>query len=150
MALREKKVVLLVGCLHRLDRRIDLEYLDMGEFAELCSADFELGVVRNGLSAAVETYDPQKQMVVLWVAACGFLGVLTVPIVPDFGVCKQLGADHAQQRTLQLALDVVDEQVDEAALAAAQAEMAKAEQKLAAKETSKTATEQAKPTAAAN
>ena len=92
----------------RLDRRIDLEYLDMGEYAELCKSDFELGIVREGLKSAVESYDPQTQMVVLWVAACGFLGVLTVPIVPDFGVCKALGADHAKQRTIQLALDVVD------------------------------------------
>ena len=103
-----------------LDRRIELEYLDLGEFAELCTHDFELGVIRNGLVAAVETYDPQKQVVVLWLAACGYLGVLTVPIVPDFGVCQVLGADHANNRTLQLALDVQDE---EGEAEAAQAEM---------------------------
>jgi len=103
-----------------LDRRIELEYLDMGEFAELCTHDFELGVIRNGLVAAVESYDPNTQMVVLWLAACGYLGVLTVPIVPDFGVCEILGADHATQRTLQLALDVLDE---EGEAEAAQAEM---------------------------
>lgn len=92
----------------RLDRRIDLEYLDMGEYAELCKSDFELGAVRDGLVSAVDSYDPKTQMVVLWLAACGYLGVVVVPIVPDFGVCKSLGADHAQQRTIQLALDVVD------------------------------------------
>jgi hypothetical protein len=103
-----------------LDRRIELEYLDLGEFAELCTSDFELGVIRNGLVSAVETYDPQQQIVVLWLAACGFLGVLTVPIVPDFRVCQALGADHAQKRTIQLALDVMDE---EGEAEAAQAEM---------------------------
>lgn len=104
----------------RLDRRIELEYLDLGEFAELCASDFELGIIRSGLVSAVETYDPQQEVVVLWLAACGYLGVLTVPIVPDFKVCQVLGDDHAQQRTLQLALDVLDE---EGEAEAAQAEM---------------------------
>jgi hypothetical protein len=107
-----------------LDRRIELEYLDLGEFAELCNSDFELGVIRTGLVAAVEAYDPHTQMVVLWLAACGYLGVLTVPIVPDFGVCQVLGADHAKQRTIQLAMDVMDE---EGEAEAAQAEMLAAE-----------------------
>jgi hypothetical protein len=116
----------------RLDRRIDLEYLDMGEYAELCKSDFELGAVRDGLVSAIDSYDPQKQMVVMWVAACGYLGVLIVPIVPDFGVCKVLGADHAKQRTIQLALDVVDSPedlaaLDEAAKAQAQDLLAKME-----------------------
>jgi hypothetical protein len=104
----------------RLDRRIELEYLDLGEFAELCASDFELGIIRSGLVSAVETYDPQQEVVVLWLAACGYLGVLTVPIVPDFKVCQVLGDDHAQQRTLQLALDVLDE---EGEAEAAEAEM---------------------------
>ena len=72
--------------------------------------DFELGVVRNGLVTAVETYDPKTQMVVLWLSLCGYLGVLTVPIVPDFGICQKLGVEHAMNRTLQLALDVADEE----------------------------------------
>ena len=89
-------------------------------FCESGTHDFELGVIRNGLVAAVDTYDPQTQVVVLWLAACGYLGVLTVPIVPDFRVCQVLGADHANNRTLQLALDVQDE---EGEAEAAQAEM---------------------------
>ncbi|CAN0375730.1 unnamed protein product, partial [Ectocarpus sp. 13 AM-2016] len=48
----------------RLDRSIILHFLSMGEFVDaVLQDDFELGVIRSPLEAAVESYDTKTEMV---------------------------------------------------------------------------------------
>ncbi|CAM9476552.1 unnamed protein product [Ectocarpus fasciculatus] len=93
----------------RLDRSIILHFLSMGEFVDaVLQDDFELGVIRSPLEAAVESYDTKAEMVVLLRARCGYMAVVVVPLVPGWAVCRQLGLDYKEKDALQLNLDDTD------------------------------------------
>ncbi|CAN0209886.1 unnamed protein product [Ectocarpus sp. 6 AP-2014] len=93
----------------RLDRSIILHFLSMGEFVDaVLQDDFELGVIRSPLEAAVESYDTKAEMVVLFRARCGYMAVVVVPLVPGWAVCRQLGLEYKEKDALQLNLDDTD------------------------------------------
>lgn len=62
-------------------------------------------MIRSPLEAAVENYNPKKEVVVLVRARCGYMAVVVMPLVPDFSVCRQLGVDYLGKDALQLNLD---------------------------------------------
>ncbi|CAM9272845.1 unnamed protein product [Discosporangium mesarthrocarpum] len=89
-----------------LDRSVLLQFLTLGEFVDaVMQEDFELGVIRGPLESAVGCYDPDVEAVVLFRGRCGYMAVLTVPLVPDVFVCRQLGAEYEDKDALQLHLD---------------------------------------------
>lgn len=90
----------------RLNRSVILHFLSMGEFVDaVMQDDFELGVIRSPLEAAVEGYNPKKEVVVLVRARCGYMAVMVIPLVPEWVVCRQLGAEYLEKDALQLNLD---------------------------------------------
>lgn len=62
-------------------------------------------VIRSPLEAAVEGYNPKKEVVVLVRARCGYMAVMVIPLVPEWVVCRQLGAEYLEKDALQLNLD---------------------------------------------
>ena len=91
------------------ERSLLIHYLTLGEYdSEVCRDDFELAIVRPHLKEAVDSYDEEKQIVILTRFRCGNLAVGITPIVPDFAVCRKLGHDYFSESTagaLQLNLD---------------------------------------------
>mmetsp|Transcript_16699 Transcript_16699/g.32431 ORF Transcript_16699/g.32431 Transcript_16699/m.32431 type:complete len:294 (-) Transcript_16699:119-1000(-) len=92
-----------------LRRSVQLQYLTLGEFDGLAfEDDFELAVVRPKLEEALEAYDMQKQVVVVVLLRCGFLACITIPMVPDYSISKQLAAMYQyveMEGPLQLNVD---------------------------------------------
>eukprot|EP00953_Heterococcus_sp_UTEX-ZZ885_P009136 5416-Heterococcus_DN1.PRE.3 len=89
-----------------LNRSLLLHYMTMGEFVDaVMQDDFELMTVRDALETAVKECDPTKELVVLLRARCGYLCVVTMPLVPDIGVCRALATDYIGKEALQLNLD---------------------------------------------
>lgn len=91
-------------------RSVMLHYLTLGEYdRDLCRDDFEMTVVRSELIKALESYDDERQLVLLMKFRCGHLVVGVAPLIPDFGICRKLGmdyyADHSTDASLQLNLD---------------------------------------------
>jgi hypothetical protein len=90
-------------------RSILLHFLTLGEFdAELCRDDFELAAVRTKLQEAIDTYDDEKQVVLLCRFRCGHVALGKAVLVPDYGICKSLGQDYYSENAIgavQLNLD---------------------------------------------
>jgi hypothetical protein len=86
-----------------------LHFLTQGEFdSEVCRDDFELALMRTPLKDAVETYDTEKEVVLLCRFRCGHMALGKAALVPDYGICKKLGQDYYSENTagaLQLNLD---------------------------------------------
>jgi hypothetical protein len=85
-----------------------MHYLTWGEFVSVVlEDDFEYIVAKEPLQAALETYDPEKEYLVLLKLRCGFLTVLRVPLVPGAGPCRKLAEDYqwAEKGSVQLELD---------------------------------------------
>ncbi|CAN0077164.1 unnamed protein product, partial [Hapterophycus canaliculatus] len=62
-------------------------------------------VIRTPLEAAVESYNTKTEIVVLFRARCGYMAVAVLPLVPEWAVCRQLGAEYKEKDALQLNLD---------------------------------------------
>lgn len=92
-------------------RSILLHYLTLGEYdVEVCRDDFELASVRSHLRDAVEQVDGEQEVVVLLRLRCGHVALGVAPLVPDYRVCRKLGADYYAEQAggaLQLNLDDV-------------------------------------------
>jgi hypothetical protein len=92
-----------------LIRSVLLHYLTLGEFdTEVCREDFELAMVRTTLMEAVNSYNSEKEVVLLCRFRCGHLALGKAVLVPDYGICKRLGQDYYANNSsgaLQLNLD---------------------------------------------
>lgn len=72
-----------------------MHFLTIGEYdLELCREDFEITSVRTNLQQAIESYDPEKEVVLLWRLRCGHVALGLAVLVPDVGICKTLGNDY--------------------------------------------------------
>ncbi|GBG26549.1 SET and MYND domain-containing protein DDB_G0277331 [Hondaea fermentalgiana] len=95
-----------------LRRSVQLQYLTLGEFDGLAfEDDFELAAVRPKLEEALEAYEVQTQVVVVIVLKCGFFACVTIPMVPEFAIGKQLAAMYKyveMEGPLQLNVDDSD------------------------------------------
>jgi hypothetical protein len=91
------------------NRAVLIHYLTLGEFdSELCREDFELYHVRARLQEAIDTYDPERHVVLLCRFRDGHMAVGTAVLVPDYGICQKLGQDYYASNdsgALQLNLD---------------------------------------------
>jgi hypothetical protein len=94
---------------HTITRAVLLHFLTLGEFdSEVCREDFELALMRTPLKEAIETYDDEKEVLILCRFRCGNMSLGRAALVPDYGICKQLGRDYYSENTagaLQLNLD---------------------------------------------
>ncbi|KAG5179902.1 hypothetical protein JKP88DRAFT_297774 [Tribonema minus] len=89
-----------------LQRSLVLHYMSPGEFVEaVMQDDFELMTVRTPLEAAIAAADAQREVVVLMRARCGYICVVTMPLVPEIAVCRALAGDYEGRDALQLNLD---------------------------------------------
>lgn len=90
-------------------RSVLVHYLTVGEYdTEICRDDFELAEIRPKLQAAVDAYNVETHVVVLMRFRCGHVGLGTAVLVPDYGICKSLGASYYTDSTagaLQLNID---------------------------------------------
>eukprot|EP00525_Craspedostauros_australis_P007593 CAMPEP_0198135958 /NCGR_PEP_ID=MMETSP1442-20131203/60864_1 /TAXON_ID= /ORGANISM="Craspedostauros australis, Strain CCMP3328" /LENGTH=260 /DNA_ID=CAMNT_0043797151 /DNA_START=28 /DNA_END=810 /DNA_ORIENTATION=- len=76
-------------------RSILMHFLTLGEYdSEVCRDDFEMAEARTKLSQIVEEYDEEKEVVLLYRMRCGHVAVGRAVLVPDYGICKQLGRDY--------------------------------------------------------
>lgn len=96
------------GCM--LHRQVYVHYLALTEWHERCSQNFEMSAVTEQLSAAVNNNDLKRdgRVVVVVLLRCGRLCVLTMPLVPDFGISEKLGGANVKEASsdcLQLNLD---------------------------------------------
>ena len=91
---------------YKLSRSIITEYLTVADYTSRLKENFELGVVLDSLMKSVKMCDEKKEMVGLVIAKCGWLGVIqSIPLVPDFGMCMKLGAEHQKLPQLLLNID---------------------------------------------
>jgi hypothetical protein len=90
-------------------RSLLLHYLTLGEYdTDLCRDDFELTLVRTELQAALSCVENDTHVIVLMRFRCGHVALGIAPLLPDYAVCKKLGADYykdAGSGALQLNLD---------------------------------------------
>jgi hypothetical protein len=91
-------------------RGIMVHYLTLGEYdAELCRDDFELATVRNELTHAVNTYDPQTEVVLLMRFRCGHVAVGKAQFAMPHGSFRTLGTQFfAEQDAACLQLNIDD------------------------------------------
>lgn len=94
---------------HTTTRSVLLHFLTLGEFdSEVCKDDFELALMRTPLKEAVESYETEKEVIILCRFRCGNMALGKAVLVPDYGICKKLGQDYYAENTagaLQLNLD---------------------------------------------
>ena len=94
---------------HTINRSVLLHFLTLGEFdSEVCRTDFELALLRTPLKEAVETYDTEKEVILLCRFRCGNMSIGRATLVPDYRICKKLGQDYYSENSsgaLQLNLD---------------------------------------------
>jgi hypothetical protein len=90
-------------------RSVLIHFLTMGEFdSEVCKEDFELALVRTKLKELVDTYDVEKEVILLFKFRCGHMALGRAVMVPDYQVCQKLGRDYYAETptgALQLNLD---------------------------------------------
>ncbi len=96
-----------------LDRHLEFQYLTLGEFDGLAfEDDFEMAAVRPSLEKALQEYDREKQVVIVFLLRCGYFGCITLPLIPEYGVCKNLASQYAYASLdgpLRLNLDTQDD-----------------------------------------
>mmetsp|Transcript_34078 Transcript_34078/g.80216 ORF Transcript_34078/g.80216 Transcript_34078/m.80216 type:complete len:252 (-) Transcript_34078:527-1282(-) len=92
-----------------ITRSVLLHFLTLGEFdSEVCKDDFELALMRTPLKEAIETYETEKEVILLCRFRCGNMALGKAVLVPDYRICKQLAQDYYAGNTagaLQLNLD---------------------------------------------
>ena len=89
-------------------RMVNLTWLTLVEFDKeviTTTSSFELAILRDQLKLAVEKYDLEKECVVLCRFRCGFLALGVEKLVPDFGVCLEVGKDYVGRAEVGLELD---------------------------------------------
>jgi hypothetical protein len=90
-------------------RSLLIHFLTLGEFdSEVCRDDFELAMMRTALKEAVESYDTEKEAILLCRFRCGHIALGKAVLVPDYTICKKLGEDYYAANpsgALQLNLD---------------------------------------------
>jgi hypothetical protein len=88
------------------ERSALLHWVTMAEYdAEIVPTDAALAAARAPLADAVAAHDDAAEVVVLARAACGFVGVVVTPLVPERRVSLQLAAEYEGREALQLDLD---------------------------------------------
>ena len=76
-------------------RSILMHYLTLGEYdAEVCRDDFEVALVRSHLQSAVEQYNPDQEVIMLWRLRCGHVALGKAELVPNHTICRKLGHDY--------------------------------------------------------
>ena len=92
------------------NRSVLVHFLTVGEYdSEVCRDDFEMATVRSDLVQAVEEYDEEKEVVLLFRFRCGHMSLGKSVLVPDYGVCKKLGMDYfAENDSASLQLNIDD------------------------------------------
>lgn len=92
-----------------ITRSVLIHFLTVGEFdSEVCKEDFELALVRTKLKEVVDTYDQEKEVILLFKFRCGHMALGKAVLVPDYKICKKLGQDYYADNpagALQLNLD---------------------------------------------
>lgn len=92
-----------------MTRSVLIHFLTLGEFdSEVCKEDFEFAMVRTKLKELVETYEEEKEIVLLCKFRCGHMALGKAVLVPDFNICQKLGQDYYAENkagALQLNLD---------------------------------------------
>jgi hypothetical protein len=90
-------------------RAILMHFLTLGEYdSELCRDDFEIALVRGKLQELLDTYDDEKEVILLFRLRCGHVALGKAVLVPDYGICKKLGEDYYANNpagAIQLNLD---------------------------------------------
>jgi hypothetical protein len=94
---------------HTVTRSILLHFLTLGEFdSEVCKEDFELAMMRTPLKDAIDSYETEKEVIILCRFRCGNMSLGKAVLVPDYGICKKLGQDYYAENpagAVQLNLD---------------------------------------------
>mmetsp|Transcript_22373 Transcript_22373/g.47025 ORF Transcript_22373/g.47025 Transcript_22373/m.47025 type:complete len:252 (+) Transcript_22373:141-896(+) len=92
-----------------ITRSVLLHFLTLGEFdSEVCKDDFELALLRTPLKETIDSYDTEKEVVVLCRFRCGNMALGKAVLVPDYKICEQLAKDYYvgnNAGALQLNLD---------------------------------------------
>jgi len=92
-----------------IERSILMHFLTLGEFdADVISDDFEMAATRTKLQELVNTYNSEKEVVLLLRLRCGHVSLGKGILVPDYQICKRLGADYYAENpagAVQLNLD---------------------------------------------
>ena len=90
----------------RAERVLFATFLTLKEyFTEITAHDFEMGLPRPELEAAVGFYKPEEEAVVLVKFRCGHLLLARMVLVPSGPACAALATEYVERPTLQLCLD---------------------------------------------
>ena len=97
----------------KLSRLISFRFATLVEYGKMCEEHSGFKVVSETLCSCVATYNPEKELVFLFVCegtagAPAFLTCVLCPLVPDFGICEKLGADYADRDMIAINLDDED------------------------------------------
>lgn len=97
----------------RLERLISFRFATLAEYDKMCEEHSAFTVVSETLRSCVTSYNPQKEIVFLFlcegsVGAPAFLTCVLCPLVPDFGMCEKLGVDYAERDMIAINLDDED------------------------------------------
>ena len=108
--IRDLSVYIPKDCTGRLvSRSVLCHFLTLGEFdSEVCKDDFELALMRTPLKKSIESYDIEKEVILLIRFRCGNMSLGKAVLVPDYKICKKLGKDYYAEtanNALQLNLD---------------------------------------------
>ena len=98
------------GC--QLSRSVTYRYATLEDYDKMCEQEPQMRIVEAPLRESVAEYDPQQHMNLVFLTG-NFLTCLKIKLVPDFGMSSQLGVEHAERETLQMNLDVEDDDDDE-------------------------------------
>jgi len=94
-----------------LDRSLTMEYLDMDDgWKALCKkleylSPGGIGQIEPIVAEAVNEYDPEVEVPIVWLSKCGYLTCLKVTLVPDLAVCERYSVDYVNRTTIRLDLD---------------------------------------------
>jgi len=95
-----------------LDRSFKLEFFTLDDWDAFVADNFELAAPRKHIKTMIDSYDIEKQFVLVLLFACGHYAGAIFPLVPDAGICKRLGDmyEFAQMDSpLQLNVDTADD-----------------------------------------
>jgi len=90
-----------------LNRSLSMEYLDMDDGWKSLCARLPLGIEQIELivAEAVNEYDPEQEVPIVWLSKCGYLTCLKVTLVPDLAACERYSVDYVNRPTIRLDLD---------------------------------------------
>ena len=101
-----------------------MEYLDMDQGWKALCEKFPEGIaqIEPIVADAVNEYDPEVEVPIVWLSKCGYLTCLKVihsdlqlrhshlvctqvTLVPDLAVCERYSVDYVNRTTIRLDLD---------------------------------------------